>query len=279
MGWRPRALVFDVDGTLTGKDRKLDAAAVEALRRAEAAGVPVILATGNVLPIAYALTYLIGTSGPLVAENGGLVLYRGALEELVKRDEVEAVAAAVEGELALRRLFTDRWRVTEVAFPEGPSTFEAVRAAVARHPLAPRVKVERTGFAVHVMNADSAKFRGVSRALELLGLAPQDALSCGDSDNDIEMVRRCRVGVALGDASPRLKAAADFVAGAAAGAGIEEALVAFGVLRGASKASGARGAPIRARPRRQARAPRKRRQAPARTPRRRRRAARPAGRR
>jgi len=279
-GWRPKAVVCDVDGTITFKDRKIDAVAVEALRATEAAGVPVVLATGNVLPIAYALSYLVGTSGPIVAENGGLVYFRGAVEELVKRDEVELVARAVEKRLGLTRLFTDRWRVTEVAFPEARGTYDAVRREVAAHPQGSHVRVERTGFAVHLMNPGSAKFRGVVRALELIGLAPGDALACGDSDNDAEMVGRCGAGVALGGAPEGLRAAATLVTRKVAGRGLAEAFLRFGVVAPAVTPQGraARGAPKRARRARRQAATRTRRGAPARTPTKARRVPRRAGR-
>jgi hydroxymethylpyrimidine pyrophosphatase-like HAD family hydrolase len=70
-----RAVVTDVDGTLTDSSRRLDPVAISYLRRVEDAGYPVLLATGNVLPIALALYRALGLSGPIVAENGGM-LYR-----------------------------------------------------------------------------------------------------------------------------------------------------------------------------------------------------------
>ena len=44
-GWYPRVVAFDIDGTLTDEKKRLDMHAVEALRRLEDAGIPVILAT------------------------------------------------------------------------------------------------------------------------------------------------------------------------------------------------------------------------------------------
>jgi phosphoglycolate phosphatase (TIGR01487 family) len=243
-GWKPKVVVCDVDGTLTFKDRRLDPHALEALRAVEAGGTPVVLATGNVLPIAYALSYMIGTTGPVVAENGGLLYHRGAVTELAVRGAVEDVAQAVEDVLGLERLFTDRWRVTEVAFPEKAGTYDAVRGEVARHPQGAAVRVERTGFAVHLMQPTSEKFTGVVAALRAMGLAPEDALACGDSDNDTEMVGRCGAGVALADAPPALRAAATFVTRGIAGAGLKEAFAHYAV---ASFTGGARA--LRAKPR------------------------------
>ena len=249
-GWRPKVVVCDVDGTLTFKDRKLDAEALEALRAVEANGIPVVLATGNVLPIAYALSYMIGTSGPIVAENGGLLYYRGEVTELSRRGAVEDVARDIEDILGLERLFTDRWRLTEVAFPEKPGTFDAVRAQVALHSQGREVRVERTGFAVHLMQPTTEKFTGVKAALKAMGLTPGDALACGDSDNDTEMVALCRAGVALADAPAGLRAVATLVTKAVAGAGLKEGFAHYGVAQftGAGRAARAKPRPARRRP-------------------------------
>ena len=49
------AVATDIDATLTGPDRVLSMAAVEGLRLAERNGKPIILVSGNVLPVCYAL--------------------------------------------------------------------------------------------------------------------------------------------------------------------------------------------------------------------------------
>jgi len=59
-----KAVVVDVDGTLTEADRRINLDAVMVLRKLEEKGIPVIIATGNVLPIAWGLRYFIGLSGP-----------------------------------------------------------------------------------------------------------------------------------------------------------------------------------------------------------------------
>ena len=72
-GWCPRVVAFDIDGTLTDENKRLDMHAVEALRRLEDAGIPVILATGDVRAITYGLWRFIGLSGPMCCENGGVL--------------------------------------------------------------------------------------------------------------------------------------------------------------------------------------------------------------
>ena len=86
------AIAVDIDGTITDEKRQICISAIEALRKAEKAGIPTIIVTGNVVNYAYAAEVLIGCSGGLVAENGGVVFKEGendnAVETLVERNFV-----------------------------------------------------------------------------------------------------------------------------------------------------------------------------------------------
>ncbi len=44
-----------------------------------------------------------------------------------------------------------------------------------------------------------------------LGITPEEIMACGDSGNDLEMIRRAGVGVAMENATEEIKAAADFI--------------------------------------------------------------------
>jgi phosphoglycolate phosphatase len=228
---RLRAVVTDVDGTLTDADRKLDTRAVALVRRLERRGFPVVLATGNVLPIALALYRSLGLSGPIVAENGGVIYDRNSRgEEVVERltDRKVALAAfhrLVAAGLPVRRLFTDRWRESEVAL-EPTVTVSAVKRV-----LGPRgVDVESTGYALHLMEAGGGKLPGLVRALSYRGLSPAECVVLGDGDNDVAMLRAAGFGVSFASASPRARRAARYVTKAEFAAGFVEGLKASGIL-------------------------------------------------
>jgi phosphoglycolate phosphatase len=218
------AVVTDIDGTLTGPDRVLDPGASELLRRLSASGTPVVLATGNVLPIALAIHRSIGLRAPIVAENGGLVYFPGDGRDRIERLADRRVAwrafrAARATGLPLRRLFTDRWRETEVALdPSVPVPL--IRRAVRGHP----VRVEGTGFAVHLMERRAGKAAAVDRVLTELGLSWSACLIAGDADNDVDMLRRAGWAVSFPNASPRARRAADYVTRASNGRGLVEAV-------------------------------------------------------
>ena len=224
-------MVTDIDGTLTDEGRRLDPDAIRYLRRVEDRGVPVLLATGNVLPISLALYRSLGLSGPIVAENGGL-LYRkdpragDVVERLADpRYAREAFAALVAAGLPVRRLFTDRWRESEVAI-EPTVPVGRVRRCLAGRP----VDVESTGYAIHLMERGAGKLPGLVRALAYLGLTPVDCVILGDGDNDVRMLRAAGFGVSFASGSLRARRAARYVTRGSFAAGFVEGLKASGIL-------------------------------------------------
>jgi len=58
-----KAISIDIDGTITYPNRMIHEKALEAIRRAESLGIPIMLVTGNTVQFAEAASILIGTSG------------------------------------------------------------------------------------------------------------------------------------------------------------------------------------------------------------------------
>jgi phosphoglycolate phosphatase (TIGR01487 family) len=239
-GWFPeatgiRGVISDIDGTLTGRDRVLDAGAAQMLREIETSGTPVVLATGNVLPIALAIHRSIGLHGPIVAENGGMVYDQPGGKERVLRlaDRRPAWAAfqrARRAGLPLRRLFTDRWRETEVAIEPTvpvPAIERAIRGL--------GIRAEGTGFAIHLMEQGAGKHQALTLALRRLGLSWSSCLVAGDGENDVQMLRAAGWGVSFANGSPRARRAARYVARAAYAEGFREALMERRSLDGGSE--------------------------------------------
>jgi phosphoglycolate phosphatase (TIGR01487 family) len=220
-----KALAVDIDGTLADDSRRVDLEAVAALREVQDSGIPVMLASGNVLPIAYALSNYLGLTGPIVAENGGIVSYQQKIWVLGDHAGPRKAYDFLRTKMDAQRLFTDRWRETEVGLTREVS-LEKVRDVLKDWP----VDVQTTGWAVHIMEKGMNKFRGIQKGCELLGISPKNVAAIGDSDNDEMMIRECGYGIAVGNAFEDTKRAASFVAKGSDGKGVIEGLAWLGIL-------------------------------------------------
>ena len=67
------------------------------------------------------------------------------------------------------------------------------------------------------------KLRAVDAILEKLGVAYEETMAIGDSSSDYEIIKRCGLGVAMGNAPDNIKAAADVVTGLNTEDGLAEA--------------------------------------------------------
>ena len=214
-----KALAVDVDGTLADDSRRVNLDAVAALRRVQDSGVPVMLASGNVLPIAYALSNYLGLTGPIIAENGGIVSHEQKIWVLGNPGGPLRAYEHLSTKIDAERLFTDKWRETEVGLKREVS-LEKIRKILKDWD----VEVETTGWAVHIMQKGMNKFLGIKKGCELLGISVMDVAAIGDSDNDETMIRECGWGIAVGNAFEETKRAAAFVAKGSNGTGVIEGL-------------------------------------------------------
>ncbi len=212
-----KAVVVDVDGTITYEDRSLDCRAVEALRSLE---VPVVIATGNILCFARATSKLVGTGGIVIAENGGIVECGVVDYDMAHVKECEEAFEFLSRHFALERLDAEN-RKTEIGLRRN---FDVEKARQMLMKEFPELDIVDTGFAVHIKSKKVNKGTGLKRIAELMGLDAKDFVAIGDSPNDIEMLEASGFGVAVGNAHPKLKKVAALVTEREHGAGVAEAV-------------------------------------------------------
>lgn len=83
---------------------------------------------------------------------------------------------------------------------------------------------------------EATKESALALLCERWGIPMSDVLALGDAEADIAMLRMAGIGVALGDAHPEVRAAADWVAPPAADAGVAAAIQRFVLTPHAAKA-------------------------------------------
>jgi phosphoglycolate phosphatase (TIGR01487 family) len=220
-----KAMVTDIDGSITDSKRRISTEAIEALRILEEKGIPVMLASGNVLPLVYGLASFIGISGPVIAENGGVVYYKKEIKYLGDRKRCDEAFEMLREHLPVKKIFTDLWRRAEVAI------YPDVNLGGVKKLLSPyNLRAETTGFAIHIFEPQVSKFNGLKRACEMLNIDVKNVLAFGDSENDIDMIKNCGVGMVPSNATSPLKSCADFVASSSDGQGLVEGLRWLGLI-------------------------------------------------
>lgn len=215
-----KAVVIDIDGTLTDEKRRLNCKAVEALR---ILAIPVILASGNVLCFVKCAAKLIGTTGIMIAENGGVISmgFDGPIYVSGDKSRCEKTFETLGKYLELEELDGPD-RKSEVAVRRN-FDIQAARQILLRENIH-NIELVDTGFAVHLKTKEVNKGTALLKVAEFMGLDPKDFAAMGDSANDVEMLNAAGLGIAVANAKPELKDSADLVTSGSYGNGVIEAL-------------------------------------------------------
>ena len=83
---------------------------------------------------------------------------------------------------------------------------------------------------VDVLPEGGGKTEGIACVLEALGLTREQSIAFGDGGNDVEMLQYAGIGVAMGNACPEAKAAADYVTDDILADGLANGLRHFGLI-------------------------------------------------
>ena len=232
------AIAVDIDGTITDEKRRICISAIESLRLAEDNGIPTIIVTGNVINYAYATEVLIGCSGGLVAENGGMIFKEGyndnTAEILVNRQYIEGADEFLKGKLGdefqKHASHDNSYRETEIVFYKSIQR-EAIEEALNDYEFKDELELYDSGFAIHVTDKRVNKGTSLRLLCEKNGINMENVMAIGDSENDEDFLKEAGVKIAVGNADDKLKEISTYVCENNFGDGVAEAIEKF-VLRG-----------------------------------------------
>jgi hydroxymethylpyrimidine pyrophosphatase-like HAD family hydrolase len=240
----PALVALDVDGTLVEFDGSLSPAVTDAVRRTAAAGAHVVVATGRSMHATMPVCDELGLSdGFAVCSNGAVIVDVAARQpiDVVTFDPTESVRFFADhvpdALLAVEELGVG-YRVTG-EFPagelDGRMTIvthdelltSPVTRLIARWPegdrdefyaLARNAGLRGVEYAIGYTAWLDFMPEGVSKASGLesvrvkLNVPIERTVAVGDGDNDLEMLRWAGMGVAMGQATTEVQAAADEIA-------------------------------------------------------------------
>ena len=146
----------------------------------------------------------------------------GDLVEFIKNVDVyKILVAGREHELPTIADSRDRFCTTgetERRVHEAIAPFDTVYCSVAE------------GWLFQIMSRNATKWKGAELVLKTEGLTASQAVYFGDDNDDIDSIRNCGLGVAMGNASLRLKAVAEDICGHVADEGIYHYCVNNGLI-------------------------------------------------
>lgn len=222
-----RAVATDVDGTLTDRRRRINTTAVEAIRTLVDAGITVMLASGNTVCFMDSISKMIGTDGTIIGENGGVYRrgFSGPLQVVGDRQVCLEAFEILRDYFARKGVeleqYSAEYRFADVAFARNIDPAEA-QAVIQVQGL--DVRVLDTGFAIHLQPPGVSKGAAMRELAVEMGIPTSEILAIGDSENDIEMIEAAGVGVAVANATPATRMAADVVTSRPHGDGFVEAV-------------------------------------------------------
>ncbi len=228
-----KAVIFDLDNTLLRSDKSLSDYSRGVLKRCRERGIHVLAASAR--PERTIREFgVFGEFEALVTLNGARVVLPGRVllngipgktGETILEKLIKVPGAVVSVEMS-GGIFASapipEWNANVFdgfpALPEGDlykilvSNIDEtdVRAAVTEDTYYTAIEGGRL---YQFMSRRAAKWNGVREMLSAFGLTPADAAYFGDDWDDVGPVKNCGLGVAMANAIPEVRAAADALAG------------------------------------------------------------------
>jgi Cof subfamily protein (haloacid dehalogenase superfamily) len=225
---RYRLLALDLDGTLLNENSEISPANEEWVRRARDAGITVCLSTGRGFVSAFPFAEQLDLETPMITVNGGEIWRKP--HELHQRTLLDADRVAALYRLALIHRDTWFWAYSTENifnkdhwvedmhshrwlkfgyFTENPEVLSELWKEV--RAMDGLELSNSSPFNIEINPAGVSKAAALKEVCRFLGIDMSEAVSVGDSLNDIEAIRACGLGVAMGNAQEEVKAAADIV--------------------------------------------------------------------
>jgi Cof subfamily protein (haloacid dehalogenase superfamily) len=269
-----KLIAIDLDGTLLNSDHKMTEGNQTALKAAMAQGVKVVLATGKTRHSATTLIERLGLDTPGIYVQGLVISYPDGTERhlgtldpaflrrlvtfveergfipmmysgrrlIARHETIEAAELTQQYDEPLPEFvgplqnMLDDLPINKVMFAgNGAKAITALRWQLAQMLDGKGRLVQALPEALELLPIGASKGTALRLLLKDLGIEPGEVLAIGDGENDIEMIQMAGVGVAMGNASEKLKAVANAIVTDNDHDGVAEAVYQF-VIKDAAQA-------------------------------------------
>lgn len=256
-----KLLAVDLDDTLLDKSSQVSPRCREAIKKAVEKGVTVTVATGRMYAAALPFARQLELDVPIITYNGALIKSSLSGEVLFEQTLDQAVAADVLTLFRERGWYiqvyvgdqlyiaepNERARIYEnltkvKAIPVGEDLYSMSEHVLKMLSLANESEIQEISRVIQdkfkgkvfapisrptyleIVHPSINKGRSLDFLASRLGITRNEVMAIGDSNNDLDMIEYAGLGVAMGNALPNVKAAANVVTLANDEDGVAEAI-------------------------------------------------------
>lgn len=221
-----KLIALDMDGTLLDNNHRISEENQEAIRMAQEKGIHVVLSTGRSFRTSRDYAKELKLSSYLVTVNGSEIW--NSDEELIDRKLLDPELIEWMRELTQKHK-TNFWatscdRVWHGELPKQIKAHEWLKFGFNIQDDKLRNSIEqelRSNGQLEISNSHPKnievncvgvnKAEGLKKVCSLVGISMGEVMACGDSLNDLAMVRESGLGVAMENAQEELKRSADWI--------------------------------------------------------------------
>lgn len=241
-----RLAAIDLDGTLLGPDHRISPRNARAIHSLKQAGVTCVIASGRMHQATVRFAQELGIEGPIISYNGAMVrevrtrevwhhlrVPAGPAAEVIRfcaqngyhlnyylNDHLYVAERGPWAEFYVRQtgspmevigdlLPLQGTEPTKMILIDDPSTIEELLGEF-RQRFGNALYITRTNPEyLEFMNPKADKGAALELVASRLGISREETLAFGDGENDIPMIRWAGLGVAMQDASAKVRSVAD----------------------------------------------------------------------
>lgn len=238
-----KLIALDLDGTLLNSDGIVSEATKVHLQKLKEKGHIITIATGRILNRALVGTdgaeftnYIVSDAGAAVFKNDGINKEWKEVYALALSNEiVENIASYYDKDKFMTINICDRNKIhhydqtvniteflenineiihVSVSFINNEFVEEYLKIFTKKFPML-KVEIMQDSFGevkwLEIAQKGVEKYKGIAEVAKLEGILNENIIAFGDGLNDVDMLKKCGVGVAMKNALPEVKEQADYI--------------------------------------------------------------------
>ena len=257
-----KLVAIDLDGTLVNSDLKISDEDIESIKKCRQKGIIVSIVTGRTIRSVGEITDMLDLKGLHLASSGSAII-----DEKLKIHKALKVPGETIKKIVLRSKEWDRAIVSHTLdgflkydkyspnleyIAENKKLFKKVKNILAsdiltnslqmtvlideddefnqylKEIIGDTVKIRRAGpYFLNILNQKAGKLFGIKEILKKTGIKKENLMVVGDTELDIGIIKYAGVGVAMGNASQRVKDSADHVSNDNDNSGVAKAITKY----------------------------------------------------